>query len=99
MKPALQQPVTLLELTKVLQERVPGPDRVIVEFYLALWHVMGHQYLKMLLESIRVRPQSNELLEVLTVIISQCFSTFHSRLKNYNATSRIFFGRRVLVRV
>jgi hypothetical protein len=46
-----------------------------------------------------VRPQYNEPLEVLTVLISQCFSFFNSRLKNYSTTLRIFFGRKVLVRV
>jgi hypothetical protein len=47
----------------------------------------------------KVRPQYNEPLEVLTMLIFQCFSLFNSRLKNDSATSRIFFGRKVLVRV
>jgi hypothetical protein len=56
MKAALQQLVTLAGLTKALNEmakqRALGPDGVTIEFYLALWHVMGQQFLEMIHNSI-----------------------------------------------
>ena len=58
MRLALQRPMTLGELTKALQEmakqRSPRPDGITVEFYLALWPVIGQQYLKMIQESINM---------------------------------------------
>jgi hypothetical protein len=100
MTAALQQPITLVELsaafTAMANGKSPGPDDVTVEFFKCLWPTIGPDYHNMILQAVAGSSLTNGVMEGLIILLSK--SGIRESLNNWRPITLLNVSYKILAK-